>query len=219
VPRRRAGVREMRSAVCGTLPVPDGPKTPILPLVRRGILGGTFDPPHLAHLVAGEAAFHQMGLDVVTFMPAGSPWQKAGREVTAARHRWEMTRLAIDGVSYFEADEREIVRDGWTYTVDTLAEFPDDEIVLVLGADAAAGLDSWHKAEEVVTRAVIAVMPRPGVDRDRVDAGVGDVRWLDAPELEVSGTGLRAIRARGGSIRFLVPGPVYEYIERHSLYL
>lgn len=187
--------------------------------MRRGILGGTFDPPHLAHLVAGEAAFHQMGLDVVTFMPAGSPWQKAGRAVTEARHRWEMTRLAVSGVPYFEADDREIVRDGWTYTVDTLAEFPDDEIVLVLGADAAAGLDSWNKSDEVVARAIVAVMPRPGVDRDGIDVGAGDIRWLDAPELEVSGTGLRAIRARGGSIRFLVPEPVYEYIERHALYL
>ena len=97
--------------------------------MRRGILGGTFDPPHLAHLVAGEAAWRQLGLEVVTFIPAGAPWQKQGRQVTEAAHRWEMTRLAVAGVDYFEADDREILRRGPTYTVDTLAQFPDDDLV------------------------------------------------------------------------------------------
>jgi nicotinate-nucleotide adenylyltransferase len=185
--------------------------------VRRGILGGTFDPPHLAHLVAGEAAHHQLSLDLVTFIPAGSPWQKAGRTVTAAEHRWQMTLLALDGVDYFEADDREIRREGWTFTVDTLAEFPDDEIVLVLGADAAANLGSWHRSDEVLGRATIAVMPRPGVDQGEVVAA-GDIRWLDTPSFDVSGTRLRAMRASGESIRFLVPEAVNEYIATHSLY-
>jgi nicotinate-nucleotide adenylyltransferase len=185
--------------------------------VRRGILGGTFDPPHLAHLVAGEAAYHQLGLEVVTFIPAGSPWQKAGRAVTAAEHRWKMTLLALEGVDYFEADDRELERDGWTFTVDTLAEFPNDEIVLVLGADAAAGLATWHRSEEVLERATIAVMPRPGTGPGDVDVP-GDVRWLDTPALEVSGTRLRAMRSAGLSIRFLVPETVHEYIEQNHLY-
>lgn len=185
--------------------------------MRRGILGGTFDPPHLAHLVAGEAAYHQVGLDVVTFIPAGSPWQKAGRTVTSSDHRWQMTLLALDGVDYFEADDREIRREGWTFTIDTLAEFPDDEIVLVLGADAAAGLGSWHRSDEVLERAIIAVMPRPGIDASAVTVA-GDVRWLDTPSIEVSGTRLRAMRSAGESIRFLVPEAVNDYIESHSLY-
>lgn len=192
----------------------------MLPAVRRGILGGTFDPPHLAHLVAGEAAYRQMDLDVVTFVPAGAPWQKAGRVVTAPEHRWRMTELAVAGVDYFEADDREIRREGWTFTVDTLAEFPaDDDIVLVLGADAAAGVTTWNRADEVLARATIAVMPRPASQRDAVNASVGDVRWLDAPELDVSGTRLREIRASGGSIRFLVPEAVHEYIEEQGLYV
>lgn len=186
--------------------------------MRRGILGGTFDPPHLAHLVAGEAAFHQLSLDAVTYIPAGSPWQKAGHTVTEAAHRWAMTTLAVDGVDYFGADDREIRRDGWTFTIDTLGEFPDDDLVVILGADAAASLSTWHRSEEVLERATIAVMPRPGVATDAVNAAGGDIRWLDAPELDVSGTQLRAVRAEGGSIRFLVPERVHEYIEQHGLY-
>jgi len=86
----------------------------------HGILGGTFDPPHVAHLVAAEAAYRQFGLSGVTFLPAGAPWQKAGRRVSSADDRWTMTGLAIAGVPYFDADDREVSRDGWYYTADTL---------------------------------------------------------------------------------------------------
>jgi len=187
--------------------------------VRRGILGGTFDPPHWAHLVAGEAAFRELGLDVVTFIPAGSPWQKAEGEVSTASHRWTMTSMAVEGVGYFDADDREVRRDGWTYTVDTLAEFADDDVALILGADAAAGLRSWHRVEEFIDRVGVAVMPRPGTDRAAVEATGARVRWLDVPELAISGTMLRERRAGGRSIRFFVREEVYAYIEEHGLYL
>ena len=186
--------------------------------MRRGLLGGTFDPPHLAHLVAGEAAFRALDLDVVTFMPAGAPWQKTDRDVTAAAHRWEMTRLAVEGVDYFRADDREVRRDGWTYTIDTLDEFPGDEIVLVMGADAAAGLPTWHLAPSVIARASIAVMPRAGVDRAAVEASGAAITWLDVPELAISGTMLRARCRAGLSIRFFVPDPVHRYVLDHGLY-
>jgi nicotinate-nucleotide adenylyltransferase len=187
--------------------------------MRRGILGGTFDPPHMAHLVAGETAHQQLSLDIVTFMPAGAPWQKAERAVTEPHHRWQMTMRAVDGIEYFEADDREIRRDGWTFTIDTLLEFTDDDdLVLILGADAAAGLPTWHRAEEVAQRATIAVMPRPGVDRAAVDIPWGRVVWLEAPELAMSGTLIRAHRGQGRSVRFLVPEPVFAYIEEHGLY-
>jgi nicotinate-nucleotide adenylyltransferase len=112
--------------------------------VRRGILGGTFDPPHLAHLLGGEAAHREMDLDVVSFMPAGSPWQKAERDVTGASDRWEMTVLATGGIDYFEADDREVRRQGWTYTIDTLESLDDTEdIVLILGADTGGSIIGW----------------------------------------------------------------------------
>jgi nicotinate-nucleotide adenylyltransferase len=187
--------------------------------VRRGILGGTFDPPHIAHLVAGEAAYRQLDLDVVTFVPAGAPWQKAGRDVSDAEHRWAMTVLAVTGVDYFEADDREVRRDGWSYTADTLETFPDDEeLFLVLGADAAAGMRSWHRWADVLGRATPAVMPRLGVAGEAVAAAVGHYRHLDAPLLDVSGTSLREQSRAGRSIRFLVPDAVYAYVLEHEIY-
>lgn len=186
----------------------------------RGILGGTFDPPHLGHLAAAETAYRQLGLTEVTFLPAGKPWQKAGSSVATPSARWEMTCLAIAGVGYFAADDREILRDGPTYTADTLETFgPDEEILLVLGADAALGIPTWARFEEVLDRAVIAVAPRSGVDPGDVTGAVGsDVLWLDMPSIEVSGTTLRERVRSGRSIRFLVPDPVWTYVAEHDLY-
>ena len=194
---------------------------PMLPIVRRGILGGTFDPPHLAHLFAGEAAYRDLDLDIVTFLPAGAPWQKAGRKVTSAEDRWQMTVLAVEGVPYFEADDREVRRDGWTYTVDTLHSFPDDEdLFLVLGADAARGIPTWNNADEILRRATIAVVPRPGVERHEVDEALpdGDVVWLDTPDVRLSGTMLRRQAKAGRSIRFLVRDAVWRYVEANEIY-
>lgn len=186
--------------------------------MRRGILGGTFDPPHFAHLVAGEAAYQQLGLDVVTFVPAGVPWQKAGAGVTPAEDRWEMTRLAVAGVEYFEPDDREVRRDGWTYTADTLSEFAGDECWLIVGADVAAKIPTWHRAAEVLAAARVAAMPRPGTTRAAVAAAGVDAVWLDVPEIDLSGTMLRERRRRGHSIRFFVPEAVYRYVEEEGLY-
>lgn len=190
--------------------------------MRRGILGGTFDPPHVAHLFAGEAAHGDLGLDVVTFIPAGAPWQKAHRSVSDAAHRWEMIQRAVVGVEYFTADDREVRREGWTYTADTLAGFPDtEELTLILGADAARGLPTWKRVDEVVNLARIAVVPRPGVDRREVDWALRGARaeWLDTPEVWLSGTMLRARRSAGRSLRFLVPEAVWGYVQHHGLYL
>ena len=188
--------------------------------MRRALLGGTFDPPHLAHLVVGEAALTQLGVDAVVFIPAGRPWQKADRSVSDARHRWAMTQLAVQGRDGFEADDREVNRDGWTYTMDTLESFPDDDdLVLVLGADAARNIRSWHRAAEVLDRAQVAVAPRAGIEPDEIGESVGDHAWLDIPEIELSGTMLRDRVRRGRSIRYLVPEPVRLHVIENSLYL
>jgi nicotinate-nucleotide adenylyltransferase len=186
----------------------------------RGILGGTFDPPHLGHLAAAETAHRQLGLTEVTFLPAGSPWQKAGLSVAPPSARWEMTCLAIAGIDYFNADDREIRRDGPTYTADTLGTFgSDEELLLVLGADAALGIPTWDRFEEVLDRAAIAVAPRPGVDSAEVTAAVdSDVLWLDMPAIDVSGTALRERVRSGRSIRFLVPDSVWKYVAENDLY-
>lgn len=192
---------------------------PILGGVRSGLLGGTFDPPHIAHLLAGEVAYRQLGLDRVIYLPAGSPWQKADRRVSSAGDRWRMTQIATSGVSYFVPDDREVHRDGWTYTIDTLATFePSEEIVLILGADAARGLPSWEKADQVLERVRVAVLPRPGTEPTEVESAIGAATWLDMPALPVSGTMIRQRFAAGTGVRFLVTDGVYDYMVEKNLY-
>ncbi len=187
--------------------------------MRTGILGGTFDPIHIAHLHAGEVALHQANLDRILFMPAGSPWQKSGSEVSAGEHRLAMTRLAVGGYEGFEVDDREVLRDGPTYTADTLETFPEDEeICLILGADAASRLRTWERHDVVLSRATVLVVPRPGTDIESVSSELPDSIVLDMPALDVSGTHIRAMVRERRPYRFLVVEPVHEYIERYRLY-
>ena len=162
---------------------------------------------------------HQAALDRVVFMPAGDPWQKADRLLTPARHRLEMAQLAIAGIDGFEVDDRELTREGPTYTVDTLAGFPDDErLFLILGADAALGMLSWHRLGEVLKRAAVLVVPRPGVDSTRVVGILPDAVFLDMAVLEVSGTEIREMAQTGHPFRFLVGEEVHRYIAKNRLY-
>ena len=183
-----------------------------------GILGGTFDPPHVAHLAAAHTAYEQLSLDNVRLMTAGDPWQKSDRVVAGAHHRWSMTQLAATGATYLVPDDTEIVRAGPTYTIDTLDGIGPDA-VLILGTDAALTIPSWHRAEELLARVTIAVVKRPTVSFDEVTAAIGDVyERLDMPTLDLSASQIRAHIARGDSPRFLVPDSVLSYIESNRLY-
>jgi nicotinate-nucleotide adenylyltransferase len=183
--------------------------------VRTGILGGTFDPIHVAHLHSAECALHQLELDRVLVIPAGDPWQKSGRWVSKGVHRLEMCRRAVAGVDRIFVDSREVERDGPTFTIDTLATFPDDEeLFVVLGADSAAGFESWHRWEEVLSRATIAIAPRPGIPRPEIEGAVD----LEMGMLEISGTEIRERIRDGRPYRYLVTEPVYDYIGSHDLY-
>ena len=185
----------------------------------RAIFGGTFDPLHFAHLAAGEAAHDQLNVDTVTFIPAGRPWQKAGRDVSEARHRLRMTELAVEGIDYFTVDDREVHRDGWTVSIDTVESFDEERIVFIVGADAAGGIPTWHRASDLLERVQIAVVPRPGIQRSDVENALQrDIVWLDMPPIDLSGTMLRRQVADGRSIRFLVPESVLEYVNDHHLY-
>ncbi|MFQ5967650.1 MAG: nicotinate-nucleotide adenylyltransferase, partial [Acidimicrobiia bacterium] len=188
--------------------------------MRRGILGGTFDPPHFGHLLAGEAAYRDLELDVVSYFPTGDPWQKADRRIGAPHHRFEMLRRAIGGVGYFDIDDRELRREGPTYTIDTLEELEDseDELTLVMGADSAQGFQTWHRWEEITGHAALAVAPRQGVTPDDVRSVLpSDPAWLDMAEVSLSGTDMRARVKAGRSIRFMTPDPVWEYVEEYEL--
>ena len=152
-------------------------------------------------------------------MPAGEPWQKGNRVLTGAAHRLEMIRLAIDEVERFEIDDRELDREGPTYTIDTILSFPDGEdLSLILGADAAVGLPTWHRWEEVVDRVSLLVVPRPGTDVREVQSVLPEAVFLDMAVLEISGTEIREMAAVGEPYRFLVPLAVHDYIEDLGLY-
>lgn len=186
----------------------------------RALLGGTFDPPHLAHLALAEAAYRQLGVSVVEFIPTGIPWWKPSPPPTAAHHRLEMIRRATEGVPYFSVHDCETRREGPSYMADTLETFPPrDEIYLVMGSDAAQGLRSWMRWKEVVRRARLAVALRPGSEVAGVEEAVGHSPvWLDCPRLEISSREVRQRIRAGRSIRCLVPGGVWEYIAANRLY-
>jgi nicotinate-nucleotide adenylyltransferase len=187
--------------------------------VRTGILGGTFDPIHIAHLHAGETALYAADLDRVLFMPAGDPWQKGTRELTPTAQRLEMTRLATAGMDRFETDDREIHRAGPTFTIDTLLSFPaEEELFLILGADAALGLPTWHRWEAIIERAGVLVVPRPGTGLAAVAETVPTATILDMSALDISSTTIRYLAASGRPYRYLVPSEVHRFIRTNRLY-
>lgn len=139
--------------------------------------------------------------------------------MTPASDRLAMALRAIEGIAGFEVDDQEVLRDGPTYTIDTLRSYPDDEeLFLILGADAALRIPSWKSPDEVLVRATVVVAPRPGTDSTEVAAMVANAVFLDMAVLEVSGTEIRQMAAAGAPFRFLVPAPVHDYIEASGLY-
>jgi nicotinate-nucleotide adenylyltransferase len=189
---------------------------------RLGLFGGTFDPPHVGHLVTAVNVRHDLELDRVLLVVNAVPWQKLGtRPISAPADRLAMVDAAVADVEGLEASAVEIDRGGPSYTADTLAtllaEDPDRELFVILGADAAAGLDTWERAEEVAAAATIVVVGRPGVP---VAAPRPGWRWvaLDVPSLEVSSTDLRARVIDGRPLDYLVTHEVVDWIESHGLY-
>lgn len=192
---------------------------PILAVVRIGILGGTFDPVHIGHLAVADAALKSGRLDRVLMMPAGDPWQKADREVTPAHHRLEMLRLAVADIPGLEVDDREVEREGPTFTVDTLQSFdPAHELFLILGADAALGIQTWHRASDLLGRAKVMVVPRSGLTSEDVSGVLTNFIYLDMEPVSTSATAIRQSLAGGEDVSGLVPEPVLEYISEHNLY-
>lgn len=187
---------------------------------RIGVFGGTFDPPHVAHVVLAAAAIEQLKLDVLVVTPAGVPWQKVGsRSISPGETRLEMARAAFAPVSGVEVSDIELRREGNSYTVDTLREFVDDrtDLFLLLGSDAAAGLDTWERHGEIAELSTIAVFPRRGHEDAHPPAGFV---WesLELPGLEVSSTDIRSRVSAGRPTVGLVPESVRSIIERESLF-
>ena len=196
-----------------------------------GVLGGTFDPIHMGHLVLAEEVRARLDLAEILFVPAGQPWLKVGSPVSSAGHRVEMVRLAIADRPYFKLSTIEIERAGPTYTVDTIAELKaqlgaGDELFFILGRDNLAELPRWRQPSRLITMCRLVAVPRPGYplpDLKALEASIPGlsqrVMLMDKPEIDISASAIRDRVARGLSIHHLVPEPVAGYIRQHKLYL
>jgi nicotinate-nucleotide adenylyltransferase len=189
--------------------------------VRLGIFGGTFDPPHLGHLLPLIDASETLRLDAVRLVPAATQPLKAGRTASAPAHRLAMTERLIAGIPRFSVDPVEIRRAGLSFTVDTVAEIAaatrEAELVLIVGADAFALFDQWREPGRIKDLATIAVLSRG--DGAAVESRLEDgVTFLRTRRVDISSTELRARVADGRTIRGFVPDAVADYIAEHRLY-
>jgi nicotinate-nucleotide adenylyltransferase len=201
--------------------------------MRAGILGGTFDPVHLGHLLLAEQAREALTLDQVIFVPAARPPHKPGRVLTPFQLRLEMVQLAVRGIAGFSVSgiENDPVVPSWTVeTLRRLSAAPNapDELWLLLGADSLEELPTWREPEEIVRLAKLAVYPRPGRDRPTIPAVLSpdQEKWraegrlvlLDGPRLALSSSEIRERLRLGRSVRFLVPEALGSFIAAHGLY-
>jgi nicotinate-nucleotide adenylyltransferase len=191
---------------------------------RIGIFGGTFDPVHVGHLVAAVNARHELSLEKVLLVVANQPWQKTGsRAVTAAADRLALVEAAVGDVAGIEASSIEIDRGGVSYTADTVIEVrleqPDADLFLIVGADAAAGLASWARSDEIKPLVTLVVVNRPGVSSGPSPTRGG---WravsIEIPDLEISSTDLRHRAAGGRPLDYLVPRAAIRLMKERALY-
>lgn len=195
--------------------------------MRLGLLGGTFDPIHIGHLLIAEVARHALALDRVEFVPAGDPPHK-GEAVTAAEHRSAMVLLATTDNPWFTVSRREMERSGPSYSLTTVREYrrelgPGGELFFIAGADTILEIRTWHRWEELLRECRFAALTRPGCDTAALRALLPEELWdrvdlVPAPGLDVSSTEVRERVRRGEPIRYLVPDLVEAYIRKHRLY-
>jgi len=200
---------------------------------KIGVLGGTFDPIHLGHLIVAEDIRQKLGLGEVLFVPAGRPWLKLKEEkpISAADHRLAMVRLAVASNPYFKASTLEIDRPGLSYSIDTVLELKAKlgagaEIYFIVGPDALAELPQWKDLARLVEACQLVGIGRPGHAKTGLQTlessipGVSQrIMLVDVPQIDISATEIRKRVAQGLSIRYLVPEAVEKYIAEHKLYL
>jgi nicotinate-nucleotide adenylyltransferase len=195
---------------------------------RVGLFGGTFDPVHVGHVVAAAEARHQLQLDRVLLVVAADPWQKRGRVIASAQDRLAMVRAAVDGIEGLEASRIEIDRAGETFSIDTVEQLahtpdggPDRSLFLVVGADVAARLESWHRVDELRRAVTLAVVGREDelAHDTSVAATAGwNVQPVSMPRLDISSTDIRRRIAQGAPIDGLVPPGVIRVMRDRRLY-
>ena len=187
--------------------------------MRIGIMGGTFDPIHIGHLIAASEAHRVLALDHVMFIPAGEPWQKADRTLSSSADRLAMVELAVRDDDRFSASDIEVRRDGATYAIDTIdqlrAQQPEDEFFWIVGDDVLVRIPTWREWERFVSSVTVVAVNRAGAENIAFDF---DYHRIDIPEVRVSATALRDRFAQGDRCKYLVPDSVADYVTTHGLY-
>lgn len=197
---------------------------------RIGIMGGTFNPVHLAHLILAEAAYEQFSLDQVVFLPSRQPAYKDNKEILPDFIRYHMLELAIEGNPHFSISDLELKREGNTYTADTILEWkrlePDTELYFIIGGDSLMTFDQWSRPEVVLANAHLLATGRGELEKARLLQRAeelnrkyhSNISFFETPAMELSSTKLREKIREGKSVRYLIPGPVEELILEKGYY-
>jgi nicotinate-nucleotide adenylyltransferase len=190
-----------------------------------GIMGGTFDPIHTGHLIAAERARVGAGLDQVWFMPTNVSPHKSNAPKASTLQRWDMVCRAVESNPHFHPTDIEIQKGGVSYSIDTIEllceRYPDVEFLYIIGADMVQYLPKWHRIEDIVRKIRFVGLARPGyvLDQETLPAAMhARLQVVSMPLVGISSSAIREERRNGGSIRYLVPDRVYEYIEVNGLY-
>lgn len=185
---------------------------------KIGLLGGTFNPPHIGHLIIADQVKDQLGLEKVWFLPSANPPHAAGKETIAADYRVEMVKRAIQGNPDFALELAEIKRGGKSYTADTIAElneaYPEIDFYFIIGGDMVVDLPTWHNVDELVKRVQFVAANRPSYSTETPYP----VIWVDIPDIIISSTEIRRKITEGCSVNYLLPYTVRQYIEEKGLY-
>ncbi|MBR9804194.1 MAG: nicotinate-nucleotide adenylyltransferase [Rubinisphaera brasiliensis] len=198
--------------------------------MKIGILGGTFDPVHLAHLLLAETCREECGLDQVRLLPASNPPHKQGETISPAKQRIAMLEFAVAGFPEFVVDRREIKRDGLSYTWQTLTEFreefPEDELFFLMGSDSLRDLMTWKQPETIAELATLVAVNRGPISAEQMNAYLEPlpevirkaIRFVQMPAVDISASEIRDRARAGRSLRFLTPRPIERYIVEQGLY-
>lgn len=197
--------------------------------MKIGVFGGSFDPPHIAHLILAQEACNQLELDRVLWVLTPDPPHKRGRRLTAASTRLAMLQLALQDNTAFLPSRVDIDRPAPQYAVDTLhllaKQHPQTELVYLIGGDSLRDLPTWRRPLEIISAsAAIGVLRRPGARlnlarlESQLPGLLEKIRWIDAPRLDISATHIRRLVAEGKAFRYYVPEQVFAYIQKNQLY-
>jgi len=187
-------------------------------------MGGTFNPPHMAHLICAEEVYDQLGFDKVLFIPSARPPHKNNNDIADAQHRYMMTVLATKGNPHFEVSRIELDRPGRSYTIETVKELKqiygnETEIYWIVGTDAIIDMPMWYRVDELLNVCKFIAINRPGYDPERAEKKIlQSVHFMKVSNIDISSSEIRRRIKDGMSIKYLVPSEVEEYIYKNGLY-